>query len=369
VRTFFITLISIYTLMHIYVFWRIATIPFVNRNFPRGWLILAGVCLWALVFLVRFLGHHSTGMVITVLDFFSMSWMALLFLAFVALFAVDLITGFGFILPRLSPLIRGWALAAACLLSAIALVQGLRAPAVENYDVVLPGLPAEMDGSVIVAISDLHAGMLRGKSWLAARVAQVQKENPDLIVLLGDYFEGHDRPRDDLLEVMKQLSAPLGVWAVPGNHERYWRENMVMPRLQKEGINVLINRRVEVRPGFVLAGVEDLTSRYRAGKKGDIVTKLLKGRPSGATVLLSHTPWRYKEAAKAGAGLMLSGHTHGGQIWPFGYITRRFYPLMEGQYDVDGMSLIVCRGTGTWGPPMRLWLPGEISRITLHRKK
>jgi len=105
------------------------------------------------------------------------------------------------------------------------------------------------------------------------------------------------------------------------------------------------------------------------GKKEDIVTKLLNGRPPGATVFLSHTPWRYRKAAKAGVGLMLSGHTHGGQIWPFGYITRFFYPLMEGKYDVDGMTLIVCRGTGTWGPPMRLWRPGEISRITLHSKK
>lgn len=368
-RNFFIALISIYTLMHIYVFWRIATIPFVNRYVPRVWLILAGVCLWALFFLVRFIGRNGTGTAITVLEFFGMNWIAVVFLIFVSLLAIDLVTGFGFFLPRIAPSLRGWAMVAAGLLSAIALFQGMRAPVVENYDVFISGLPGEMDGRVIVAMSDLHAGRLRGKSWLAARVAQVQKERPDLVVLLGDFFEGHDRPQEELLTVMKQLSAPLGVWAVPGNHESHRGSDMVMSWIAKEGIGVLINRWIEIRPGFVLAGVEDLTDRYRSGTKGDIVKKVLKGRPPGVTVFLSHTPWQAKKAAKDGVGLMLSGHTHGGQIWPFSYITRRFYPLLSGQYEVDGMTVIVCRGTGTWGPLMRLWQPGEISRITLHSGK
>jgi predicted MPP superfamily phosphohydrolase len=85
----------------------------------------------------------------------------------------------------------------------------------------------------------------------------------------------------------------------------------------------------------------------------------------GAGILLSHTPWEAERAAVAGAGLMLSGHTHGGQIWPFGYLTRIVYPLFDGEYDVDGMKVIVSRGTGTWGTRMRLWRPAQILRITL----
>ena len=95
------------------------------------------------------------------------------------------------------------------------------------------------------------------------------------------------------------------------------------------------------------------------------MAQALAGVTPGATILLSHTPWQAEKAARAGVGLMLSGHTHGGQIWPFGYLVRRVYPLLAGQYDVDGMAVIVCRGTGTWGPPMRLWPPGEILRVTL----
>jgi predicted MPP superfamily phosphohydrolase len=109
-----------------------------------------------------------------------------------------------------------------------------------------------------------------------------------------------------------------------------------------------------------MVGVDDLTAIHRSGQDGDPISKALAGRPQGATILLSHTPWQADKAAKAGVSLMLSGHTHGGQIWPFDYLVKRVYPLLEGRYEVDGMTVIVCRGTGTWGPRMRLWRPSEI---------
>ena len=132
-----------------------------------------------------------------------------------------------------------------------------------------------------------------------------------------------------------------------------------------DGVRVLSNSWAELRPGLILAGVDDLTANHRAGLGGDPVSTALQGRPRGTTIFLSHTPWQAEEAAASGAGLMLSGHTHGGQIWPFGYLVKRVYPLFEGRYNVDGMTVIVCRGTGTWGPRMRLWRPGEILRVTL----
>jgi len=186
------------------------------------------------------------------------------------------------------------------------------------------------------------------------------------VVLLGDIFEGHGRPQDDLLLTLRRLSAPLGVWAVPGNHEHYGGHGMNL--IDGVRFRMLQNSWTEIRPGFILAGVEDLTARHRSDHQGgDPISLALKARPPGATILLSHTPWEAKRAAKAGVGLMLCGHTHGGQVWPFGYLVRLFYPLLEGRYDVDGMTVIVCRGTGTWGPRMRLWRPGEILRVTLRR--
>jgi hypothetical protein len=361
-------LISISTLMHIYVFWRVTSVPLVRRYVSLYLLIAAGVLLWAIFFIGRVYGHHGTGALAVVTEFLGMIWMGTLFLLCIFLLAADIMTLFGFLLPRIAPLIRTWALVAGVVLSIIALAQGLRSPVVQSYEVRLAYLPFEMDKTVLVAMSDLHLGSLIGKRWLAARVAQVRQQRPDLVVFLGDLFEGHGQLQDDLLSVLHDLSAPLGVWAVTGNHE-FHGGNRSIRLFDKNGIQLLRNRWVELHPGFVLAGVDDLTAQYRAGRDGDFITQALSGRPPGATILLSHTPWQTEKAADAGADLMLCGHTHGGQIWPFGYLVRRVYPLLAGRYEVDGMPVIVTRGTGTWGPRMRLWHPGEILRITLRAKK
>ncbi|MCJ7686747.1 MAG: metallophosphoesterase, partial [Desulfobacteraceae bacterium] len=295
-----------------------------------------------------------------------MNWMGFLFLTFIPLFAIDLVTLFGFLMPRISSRLRGWTLLVGAGLSMIAFFQGLRPPVVEKYEVSLPGLPDAMDGTVLVALSDMHLGSQLGERWLAARVAQVKAQQPDIVVLLGDIFEGHGPPEDQLIVTLKQLTAPLGIWAVPGNHEFHGGGNMSL--FEEMSFNLLRNSWAEVRPGIVLAGVDDLTARRRNGQGGDPISQALVGRPPGASILLSHTPWEAERAAKAGVGLMLCGHTHGGQIWPFDYLVRSRYPLLEGRYEVDGMTVIVCRGTGTWGPRMRLWRPSEILRVTLRRE-
>jgi len=355
--------------MHVYVFWRADSVPFLKRNISRKLLIGAGIVLWSVFFLGRFVGHGGTGPLAMMLEFLGMNWMAVLFLSTVSLLAVDVITIGGFLMPRLAPSLRGFALVAGGVLSVIALVQGMRPPVVQNYDVYLYGLPHEMNGTVIVAMSDLHIGTLLGKHWLEARVAQVNAQQPDLVVLLGDIFEGHDPPREELFPVLRRLSAPLGIWAVLGNHEFHGRYDTGTSLVNYDGIQVLNNTWAEVQPSLVLAGVDDLTANHRSGRGGDPVSMALAGRPPGATVLLSHTPWQADKAASAGVVLMLSGHTHGGQIWPFGYLVQRIYPLLGGRYEVHGMTVIVCRGTGTWGPRMRLWRPGEILRVTLYAKE
>ncbi len=362
-------LITIVTVMHVYILWRAASVPFLKRHVSGKCIIGTGMALWTVFFLGRFIGHGSTGTLAFTLEFLGMNWMAVVFLVTVSLLMVDVITGFGFVLSRFAPFLRGCALATGAVLSVIALVQGLRPPVIQSYDVTLSGLSSDMDGTVIVAISDLHVGSLIGKKWLQARVAQVEAQHPDVVVLLGDIFEGHDQPEEEMMAVLGSLTAPLGVWAVLGNHEFHGRNNTGASLINYDGIRVLNNSWAEVRPSFVLAGVEDLTNNHRSGRGGDPVTKALAGRPPGATIFLSHTPWDFEKVANNGAGLMLSGHTHGGQIWPFSYLTQRIYPLIGGRYEVDGMTVIVCRGTGTWGPRMRLWRPGEILRLTLHAER
>lgn len=117
--------------------------------------------------------------------------------------------------------------------------------------------------------------------------------------------------------------------------------------------------------GTCPSGVNDLTNHKRRNLDGDPLGRALANLPNGATVLLSHTPWQADRAAHAGTELMLSGHTNGGQIWPFGYLVQTVYPLLAGRHDIDGMPVLVSRGTGTWGPRMRLWHRGEILKVTL----
>ncbi len=353
------------SLMHGYVFWRAASVPGIRRRISRAGLVSGAVALWLVFLLGRAYRHGSVEVLAGWLQTMGMTWMAMLFLMTVCLLAVEVVTGFGLLLSGPAKRMRGMALVAGVVLSLIAMVQGTRAPVVEDYEVRLEGLPGELDGTVIVGLSDLHLGDRLGRQWLHARVDQVRALRPDLVVLLGDIMEGRGALRQDLYPDLARLRAPLGVWAVPGNHETFHRGDLVMSQLRAAGVEVLLNRWAQVRPGLVLAGIEDLTALSRSRRSGDPLSIALAGRPPGATVLLSHTPWQYERAARDGVGLLLSGHTHAGQIWPFGYVVRLTYPLLSGRYEVEGMTVIVCRGTGTWGPRMRLWKPGEIMRVTL----
>lgn len=364
---FRIMLISAGTAMHLYVFWRTASVRVVCRHISRKIIFSSGVILWTGFILAITVGNGHSSAILGWIEMLGMKWMAILFLTSVSLLIVDFFTGFGFLLPRIAPLLRGWAIIAGAALSLIAVYQGLRPPVIKSHEVNIPTLPNDMDGKVILAMSDLHLGSRLGKDWLDARVAQVEALHPDLIVLLGDLFEGHGDPQVELLPALKRLSAPLGVWAVPGNHGSHNNQGGNLSLLEKANIQMLSNRRVTVRPGLILAGIKNYHADRQSGEDELPISQILEGRPQGATILLSHAPVQAETAAASGVDLMLCGHTHGGQIWPFGYIVKLFYPLLAGEYMVEGLTVIVCRGTGTWGPRMRLWHPGEILRITLRK--
>jgi len=205
-----------------------------------------------------------------------------------------------------------------------------------------------------------------GERWLTRLVTRVNDLRPDLVFVVGDILEGGDkRAEQDFVPILAKLRSPLGVWAVTGNHEFYNGIDRSVQLIEAAGCAVLRDRWAEVVPGLVLAGVDDLTARRRPGRDGQPVQKALTDRPLGAAILLSHTPWQADTAAATGAGLMISGHTHNGQIWPFNHLVGLRYPLLGGRYEVAGMPVIVGRGTGTWGPRMRLWRPGELVRIRL----
>jgi predicted MPP superfamily phosphohydrolase len=357
-------LIVAYSILLTYVCWRAASVPVLDRHVSRQCFVGSGFVLWVVVYLARTWAHHGTGPLAETLEFAGMTCLGVVFLCAISLLAVDLGSGFGLLLPRWAPTLRGCALVTGGLLSSLALVQGLRAPAVVSYEVELPSLPAALDGTLLVAMSDTHVGGLVGERWMAARIAEVQALNPDLVVFLGDMFEGPGDAAGDL-PALRHLRAPLGKWFVAGNHEFHREAGGGIDILERAGFRRLADAWAEAAPGLIVAGVDYRSSHGSRDLEGEPIEHALAGRPAGAAVFLSHAPRQAEMARRAGAELMIAGHTHGGQIWPFGYLVRTVYPLLAGRYSVNGMPVIVCRGTGTWGPRMRLWHRGEILRITL----
>jgi len=364
IAVFFVTVLGVWTLMHLYAAWRLSPLAAATRLPSRLALgILA--FLWLAYPLGRLLDRGGGGSPLALaLEYLGACWMGVLFLLVMALVAADLLTGFG-AWQRAAVPVRGGFAALALVLAAVGLVQGNRAPVVERHELVLPELPQALDGLRVCQLSDLHLGTILGERWLAARLEQVRALDPDLVVITGDLVDGNARHVEKLVPLLRTLCARLGVYAVTGNHEFYAGLERSVALLEAAGFRVLRDTHVEVAPGLVLAGVDDLTARRQFGTKHRALESALQGRPPGACILLSHTPWEVSRAQELGVQLMLSGHTHDGQIWPFGYLVRLSYPYLGGLYRVGSSTLYVSRGTGTWGPRMRLPRPAEITLFTL----
>lgn len=360
---FLAVVLGTWTLMHVYAISRAwGLLP---AGIPRRAMLLAAILLWLSFPVARILAHQGFKFLSSALEAVGSVWIGVLFFCIVCLLAADLVTGFGYLLPQVAALARKMAFLASFGLSVLAVAQGLRSPSVHAEDVVLPGLPKELDGTRLVQLSDLHLGTLLGERWLDGVITQVQALHPDILVVTGDLVDGEAGAVEPLLPHLRRLKAPLGVWAVTGNHEFYAGIERCTALMENAGFHVLRDSWEEAAPGLTVAGVDDLTARRQFGKKDQAVEQALSGRPPGAAIFLCHSPLQVEKAASLGAGLMLSGHTHGGQIWPFVHLVALFYPRVEGRYTVGSMTLIVSRGTGTWGPPMRLFRRSEILLVTL----
>lgn len=362
----FLTIVlSIWALMHAYVCWRLSSLAWIHQHSPKWTMLAAGIFLWALYPLARMLEELLPPALAHALELVASTWVGVMFLLVAAFLLVDVITLGGLVWRSMVPWFRAGAAATALLLSLIATIQGLRSPVLTDYELTLPGLPRERDGMVLVHLSDLHLGTLIGAAWLEGIVDRVQALKPDIIVLVGDILDGRPGRIEPLLPVLGKFQAPLGVWGVTGNHEFYAGLDLCVAQLERAGVKLLRDNSVQAAPGITIAGVDDLTARegQRLGAKP--VQQALQALAPGATIYLSHSPWEVEAASKFGAGLMLCGHTHAGQIWPFTYLVKLRYPFISGKYQVGPMHLIVGRGTGTWGPRMRLWQRSEIIRVRL----
>lgn len=317
------------------------------------------------------------------LYFVGYGWMGFMFLLFVGLLAGDV----GRLVWSLASRIQGAPLdderrmtLARIVGGAVALV-GLGAgatgivaalrPVVARVRVPLAKLPQGMSGLRIVQLTDVHVGPTIGKDFLERVVATANGLDPDITVITGDLVDGSVNHLREQIAPLAGLRAKHGVFFVTGNHEYYSGVVEWVEHLTSMGIRVLRNERVAIEGeggGFDLAGVDDFRARGLAPGHGHDLAAALNGRdPSRELVLLAHQPKSVIEAAAAGVGLQLSGHTHGGQIFPWRFLVRLDQPFVDGLHKLKDTWLYVSRGTGYWGPPMRVAAPAEVTEITLVR--
>ncbi len=260
----------------------------------------------------------------------------------------------------------------AALLGAIGVGNALRVPPVRDVAVAVRDLPASFEGYRIVQLSDLHISRLFTANWVRGVVARTNAADADLIVVTGDFIDGSVQMRRADVEPLRDLHAPDGLYAIPGNHEYFFDYRAWMAHLSNMGFRMLANAHAVIdRDGarLILAGVTDL-SAPSVGEAAPDLGVALSGAPADAPIiLLDHQPRHARVAAARGVALQLSGHTHGGMILGLDRLVARGNAgFVSGRYTLGDMTLYVSNGTGLWpGFALRLGVPPEITRITLRR--
>lgn len=242
-----------------------------------------------------------------------------------------------------------------------------RFPVVEQLTIATSKLPPGRDRLRIVQLTDLHLGCMMDQARVDRIIKIAQSLHPDLLVATGDMVDGYIPYQDHTEEKLAKIKAPLGKYAVIGNHEHYVGLKESIEFHKRAGFTML--RQQSATPGGVLnlVGVDD-PGRAGRGEKGPDETPLLKKvKRELFTILLKHRSWVKPQAAEL-FDLQLSGHTHGGQVYPFRHLTALAYPYVAGLYSLSqGSKLYVSRGAGTWGPPIRFLSPPEITVVDLVR--
>lgn len=240
-------------------------------------------------------------------------------------------------------------------------------------EVKLPRLPLALDGFRIVQLTDMHIGPVLDRHFVRGVVERVNRLKPDLVAITGDLVDGSVATLADEIAPLAELRVRCGVFFVTGNHEFYVGARQWIRHLPRLGIRVLDNEHVAVGDpssrgaSFDLAGIHDPAGRRLEPEFAPDIDKAVANRDeSRELVLLAHQPAHIWAAVNSGASFLLSGHTHGGQLWPFGALVLLSQPYLAGLHQHDpNTQIYVSRGTGFWGPPMRVLAPAEITTIVL----
>lgn len=320
----------------------------------------------------------------TPLAWFGFTWLGLVSLLLSAWIAIDLVRASVAIVRRvvggsainqerrrfLARSLAGGVIVAAGTAGTVGMRAALGPIAVRRVEVSLKRLRREHDGLTIVQLTDLHIGPTIGTRELEGIVETTNALAPDVVAITGDLVDGSVEELRSKVAPLAKLQAREGVFFVTGNHEYFSGAAQWVDEIARLGIRVLRNERVTIESkgaALYLAGVDDRSAaRARLPGHGEDLARALTGRdPAHALVLLAHQPRTVLQAATHGVDLQLSGHTHGGQIWPFGFLVRLQQHFLAGLHRHQDTQLYVSRGTGYWGPPMRVGAPAEITQLVL----
>lgn len=249
--------------------------------------------------------------------------------------------------------------------------EAMRVPRVKRVDVRVPRLGGGLDGTRVVVLADTHFGPIDRARW-SERVAEaVNALDADVVVHAGDIADGTPVQRREQSAPLGTIRSRLAKVYVTGNHEYFGEAQGWLDRMAELGWEPLHNRHVVVERGgdhLVVAGVDDVTAESSglAGHRANLLGALAGADPDRPVLLVAHQPKYVQHAAAAGIDLQISGHTHGGQIWPFNFLVRIDQPVVHGlSRHGERTQLYTSRGTGFWGPPFRVFAPSEITVLTL----
>lgn len=360
---FLLVVFGLYGLGHVY-FYKSMLHAWLFQDRFRAIALLVMIFLWISPFLAGVAARFFPGGLAAFLAYISYGWMGLLFLFLVSHFGISAVN---WVLTRWDWGVPGfWTWMLAAVLAVAGFFWGLRDASqirVNRLEVAMPtfdlGLKVRM-----VQVSDLHFGPVLGLDFSRKVIDAIRDQNPDVVVCTGDFLDRGIADVSALTQMWSELKPPLGKYAVLGNHEAYsgvaWSEQI----LKDAGFVVLRGTYAQPLHQLVIAGVDDpAVAQVEPGKRvSEIDLMRSLPRPS-SVVLLKHQP----RAETVGLfDLQLSGHTHGGQIFPFDQIVRLGYKFFRGTYRLaTGPVIHVSSGTGTWGPPVRLFVPPEITVIDL----
>jgi len=266
--------------------------------------------------------------------------------------------------PTRSRIVAGAVVVVVIALLAWGHAEAMRVPRIKYVDVVIPRLGSGLDGLRVAIITDTHYGPIDRAKWSAGVVDRVNELDADVVCHLGDIADGTAEVREEQARPLASVRAGHARVYVTGNHEYISEAQGWLDYMAGIGWDVLQNRHLIVERGgdvLVVAGVDDATSR-----SSDLEAALVGTDSALPVLLLAHQPKQVAHAVRAGVDLQISGHTHGGQIWPFNFLVRIDQPVVHGlSSHGERTQLYTSRGTGFWGPPFRVFAPSEITLLTL----